>query len=143
MGLDVFGEVVGAHELFVALGAVEPLLAGVGAAVPLQLVGSGEPLAAEEPVASERPLTAVPAKVGAQVACFAVDFVTAGDVAYVLLLARFAVGVSEPGWRIALLHLFFIDVPSVYTLNVSMREPELSTFRYFSSITNHRSLKHV
>ena len=41
--LDVLGEMVGAHELLVALRALEALLARVRPPVPLQLVGAREP----------------------------------------------------------------------------------------------------
>ena len=95
--LDVLGEVVGAHELLVALGALEALLAGVRPAVPLQLVGAREPLAAEEPAADEGALAAVPAQVRPQVRRLAVDLVAAVHVADVLLLARLPVGVGVLG----------------------------------------------
>ena len=97
MRLDVLGEVVGAHELLVALGALEALLARVRPAVPLQLVGAREPLAAEEPAADEGALAAVPAKVRPQVRRLAVDLVAAVHVADVLLLARLPVGVGVLG----------------------------------------------
>ena len=75
MRLDVLGEVVGAHELLVALRALEALLARVGPPVPLQLVGAREPLAAEEPAADEGPLPAVPPQVRPQVRRLAVHLV--------------------------------------------------------------------
>ena len=58
--LGVFGQVVGAHEPFAALGAREALLAGVRPQVALQFVGARERLAAEEPLAAERALAGVP-----------------------------------------------------------------------------------
>ena len=73
--LDVLGEVVGAHELLVALRALEALLARVRPPVPLQLVGAREPLAAEEPAADEGALPAVPPQVRPQVRRLAVDLV--------------------------------------------------------------------
>ena len=97
MGLDVLREVIRAHELLVALRALEALLAGVRPAVPLQLVGAREPLAAEEPAADEGALAAVPAKVRPQVRRLAVDLVAAVHVADVLLLARLPVGVGVLG----------------------------------------------
>ena len=81
--LGVLGEVVGAHEALVADGAGEPLLAGVGAQVALQLVRAGEPLAAEQPVAHEWSLARVPPQVGLQVRRLAVDLTAAGDVTVV------------------------------------------------------------
>jgi len=62
--LDVFGQVVGAHEAFVAHGASETLLTRVRAQVALQLVGAREAFAAEQPIADERPLARVPTKMG-------------------------------------------------------------------------------
>ena len=93
MCLDVLREVVGAHELLVALRALEALLARVRAPVPLELVGAGEALAAEEPAADEGALAAVPPQVRAQVRRLAVHLVAVGDVADVLLLPRLAVRV--------------------------------------------------
>lgn len=49
----------------------------------LELVGSGEPLAAEEPVADERPLSRVPAKMGLEVGRLSVDLAASRDVAAV------------------------------------------------------------
>ena len=57
----------------------------------LQLVRTGEPLAAEEPVADERPLARVPAQVGLQMGGLAVHLATARDVATVDRL------LSQPG----------------------------------------------
>ena len=83
VSLCVFRQVVGTHEPFVALGTGEPLLACVGPKVPLQLVGPGEALAAEKPVADERSLPSVPAKVRLQVACLPVHLAAPRDVAVV------------------------------------------------------------
>ena len=80
---DVLAQVVGAHEPFAANRALEPLLPGVRAQMPLELVGAREAFPAEEPVADERPLPGVPAQVGLQVGGLAVDFATAGDVTVV------------------------------------------------------------
>jgi len=79
--LDVFGEVVAAHELLVALRAVEALLASVRPLVALQLIGASEPLGAVEPRAHEGSVAGVPAQVRPQVARLAVRLVAAGDVA--------------------------------------------------------------
>ena len=57
----------------------------------LQLVRTGEPLAAEEPVADERPLARVPAQVGLQMGGLAIHLATARDVATVDRL------LSQPG----------------------------------------------
>ena len=70
--LDVLGEVVRAHELLVALGALEALLARVRPPVPLQLVRPRETLPAEQPAADKGPLPAVPPQVRPQVGCLAV-----------------------------------------------------------------------
>lgn len=40
VGPDVLGQVIAAHELLVALRALEPFLAGVSSSMSLQLVGS-------------------------------------------------------------------------------------------------------
>lgn len=81
VGLDVFGEVVAPHEPLAALLAPEALLSGVRAEVPLELVGPGEALPAEEPVADEGPLPGVPAQVRLQVRGLLVHFPALGDVA--------------------------------------------------------------
>ena len=83
VGLDVLGQVIRAHESLVADGAREPLLARVRPQMSLELVGAGEPLAAEEPVADEGPLTRVPPQMRLQVGGLAVHLATAGDVAAV------------------------------------------------------------
>ncbi len=81
--LNVLGEVVGAHEALVADGAGKALLTRVGPQVPLQFVGPGETLAAEQPVADKGPLARVPTKVSFQVRRLAVDLAAARDVARV------------------------------------------------------------
>lgn len=60
----------------------------MGPFMALELVRSCEPFATEGPAADKRPLSCVPAEVGPQVGCLAVDFSTAGDVTDVLLLFR-------------------------------------------------------
>lgn len=87
--LHVLCQVIGPHEPFTADGAGEPLLAGVRPQVPLELVRPGEALAAEEPVADERALARVPAKVGLQVRGLTVDLVATGIVADVELQKKF------------------------------------------------------
>ena len=67
VGLHVLAQVVTAHEPLAAHVTREPLLARVSPYVPLELVRSREPLAAEQPVADERTLAGVPAKVGLEV----------------------------------------------------------------------------
>lgn len=83
VSLDVLAQVVAPHEALVTDRAGEALLPRVGAQVPLQLVGAGEPFAAEEPVADEGPFPGVPAQVGLEVRGLAVDFAAAWDVAAV------------------------------------------------------------
>lgn len=64
-------------------------LTRVSAEVALKLVGPGEALAAEEPVADERPFARVPSKVGLQMARLAVHLAAARYVATVdVLLAQ-------------------------------------------------------
>lgn len=67
MGALVFAQVVTPGKALGAEQAGELFLPGVSAHVAFQLVRTGEPLAAEEPVADEGPLTRVPAQVGLQV----------------------------------------------------------------------------
>lgn len=87
----VLAEMVRAHESFVAEGALESLLPGVCAQVPLELVRARKAFPAEKPVADKRPLPGVPAQVGLQVRSFAVNFTTTWDVA--------AVQAPPPGTR--------------------------------------------
>lgn len=81
VSFDVFGEVVAPHESLAALLATEALLSGVGAKVPLKLVGAGEALTAEEPVTDEGPLSGVPAQMCLQVRRLLVHFAALRDVA--------------------------------------------------------------
>ena len=53
VSLCVLRQVVGAHEPFIALRTGKALLPSVGPKVALQLIGPGESLAAEKPVADE------------------------------------------------------------------------------------------
>ena len=69
------------------------------APVPLQLVRPGEALPAVEPVADEGSLSTVPSQVGTQVGRLAVYLAATRNVAYVLLLARLAIGISASSWR--------------------------------------------
>lgn len=61
MGALMFAQVVASGKALGAEQAGELLLPGVSAHMALQLVRTGEPLATEEPVADERPLSRVPA----------------------------------------------------------------------------------
>ena len=81
--LRVLRKVVRPHEPFIAERTSEPLLACVGPKVPLQLVGPGEALAAEKPVADEGSLASVPPEVRLQVARLAVHLAAPRDVAVV------------------------------------------------------------
>lgn len=97
VGLDMFGQVVGSHEPFVADGTGEPLLSGVCPEVSLEFVRAREAFSAEQPVADEGPLTGVPPQVGLQVGGFSVDFPTPGYVAAVNVpLAKVSSGGTEP-----------------------------------------------
>jgi len=84
--LGVLGQVVRPHEPLVAGRAGEPFLSCVGSKVSLQLVGSCKSLAAEKPVADERPFSCVPSQMGFQVGGFTVHLATARDVAIVKVL---------------------------------------------------------
>ena len=96
VGLDVLGQVIGAHEALVAHGTGEAFLARVGAQVSLQLVGAREAFAAEEPVADEGPLARVPAQMGLEMRRLAVDLAAAGDVAAVdVALAQVSAGRTQ------------------------------------------------
>lgn len=77
----MLAQVVAAHKPLVAHRTREALLTGVRAQVPLELVGARKPLAAEQPIAHERPLTSVPPQVRLQVRRFAIHLTTARDVA--------------------------------------------------------------
>lgn len=67
VGFHVFGQVVAAHEDPAADGAGEFLGAGVGLEMALQLIRTREALAAEEPVAHEGTVAAMPAQMRLQV----------------------------------------------------------------------------
>ena len=82
----MFGQMIGSHEALVADGAGEAFLTRVSAEVTLKLVGTGETLAAEEPLAAERSLAGVPAQMGLEVGRLPVDFTASRYVAQVLLL---------------------------------------------------------
>ena len=58
--LRVLRKVVRPHEPFIAERTSKPLLPSVGSKVALELVGPGEPFAAEKPVADERSFSGVP-----------------------------------------------------------------------------------
>lgn len=97
----VLGKVVVAHENPGAQSAAELLGAGVRLEVALQLVGTSESFAAEEPVADKRPISAVPSQVSLQVGRLGVGFAAARDVAVVHVLPPGVVG--------ALAQLFGVD----------------------------------
>lgn len=59
----VLAQMVAACESFSAKRAGEFLLTSVGAYVALKLVTTGEPLAAEQPIADKGPFSSVPSKV--------------------------------------------------------------------------------
>lgn len=64
--------------------------------MPLELVGARESLAAEQPVAHERPLAGVPTKMRLQMARLAVHLAASRDVATVnVLLAQVHAGGAE------------------------------------------------
>lgn len=67
----------------------------------LQFIRAREPLATEQPVADERPVSAVPAQVSLQMGGLGVGFATAGDVAIVHVL--------PPAVVSALAHLLSVD----------------------------------
>ena len=80
VGLDVFWQVVWAHESLVADGAGETFLPGVGPQVPLQFVTPGKPLSTKQPVANKGALSGVPPQMGLQVGGLAIDLAATGDV---------------------------------------------------------------
>lgn len=80
VSFDMFGEVVAPHESLATLLTTKALLSGVGAKVPLKLIGAGEALAAEEPVTDEGPLSSVPAQVRLQVRRLLIHFAALRDV---------------------------------------------------------------
>jgi len=84
----VFGKVIATHEAFVALWTRKSLLSRVCSDVPLKLVRTHESLAAEQPIADERSLTAVPAQVRFEMRRLGVHLVAAGDMTGVLSRRR-------------------------------------------------------
>lgn len=63
MRLDVFAQVVTAHEAFVTLGTGEPLLSSVSTQVSLELIRPRESFSTEEPVADKWAFPGVPPEV--------------------------------------------------------------------------------
>lgn len=88
MRFYVLRQMIGPHESLRANTASESLLAGVRPQVSLQLVGPGEALAAEQPVADERPLAGMPPEVRLQMRRLPIHFITTGIMADVHLLRR-------------------------------------------------------
>lgn len=86
MGAHVLGQVVIAHKHSGTQCAAELFSTGVGLKVALQFIGACEPLAAEKPVANERPVPAVPSQVSLEVRRLGVGLATAGDVTVVHVL---------------------------------------------------------
>lgn len=102
MRFNMLGQMIRSHELLGALRALEPLLAGVGPPMPLELVGPSEFLTAKYPTTDKRPFPGVPSQVSAQMAGFTVDLVAARYMAYVLPFSRHVpipVGVTAVGTR--------------------------------------------
>lgn len=92
----MFGQMIAAHEAFIANWTSETFLTGVSAQMPLQFIGTSESFAAEEPIANEWSLTGVPSEMGFQMARLAVDLTTARDMAIVcILLAQMNSGRSK------------------------------------------------
>ena len=94
--LHVLAQVITAHEALAAYVTREPFLARVSPYVPLELVGSREPFAAEQPVTDERALPRVPAKVRLQVRRLVVHLAATGNVARVHVALAHATGRLEP-----------------------------------------------
>lgn len=92
MCAHVLGQVVVAHEHSRAQRAAELLGAGVRLQMALQFIGPRESFPAEEPVADERPVAAVPPQVCLQVRGLGVGLATAGNVAVVHVLSPAVVG---------------------------------------------------
>lgn len=74
--LDVFGQMIRAHESSLTDGTDKLLLSGVGSFVAGQLVGAGEPTATVWPLANEGPFAGVNALMSLQVTGFEVVFAT-------------------------------------------------------------------
>lgn len=92
VGLEVFGEVVAAHESFWTLRTRELLLTCVCPLVALQFVRASEFLPTEGPAADEGSFSSVPAKVSSQVRCLTVHLPTTWHVTDMLLLL---IGISR------------------------------------------------
>lgn len=93
----MFVKMVTPHEPLPAHFALETLLPSVCPIVPLQLVGTSEPLPTKRPHADEWSLASVPAKVSTQVRGLPIHLATTMIVANVSFLLRSAVGVNRPG----------------------------------------------
>lgn len=94
--LDVLAQVVGSHETFTAHWTREALLARMGAQVTLQLIGSSEPLATEQPIAHEGAFAGVPAQMRLEMGRLPVHLTTSGYMATVdVLLLQMDTGRSE------------------------------------------------
>lgn len=81
VGLLMLAEMIATGKTLAAKETREFFLPRVGTDVPFQLVGTGEPFAAEKPVADEGTLARVPAQVGLQVGRFAVHLPASRNVA--------------------------------------------------------------
>ena len=76
---EVFSQVIAAREPFLADVAEKALLARVRAQMTLQLVGTRETFAAQQPVADERTLARVPVEMGLEVRRLAVHLQAKSD----------------------------------------------------------------
>lgn len=83
---DVLGQMVTAHEAFVAFLTLKLFLTSMCSLVPLQFIGACKSLAAKYPVTYKGSLACVPPQMSTEMRCFSVDFVTAWHVADVLFL---------------------------------------------------------
>ena len=84
MGLEVFTEMITAHETFPAAGACKTFLPCVRSQVTLQLIGTREAFATEQPRADERSLPRMPSEVSFQMRRLAVHLSASGHVTDVL-----------------------------------------------------------
>lgn len=84
----MFRQVIRPHESLGANRAGESLFSRMRSEVPLQLVGSGESLPAEQPVAHERSLACMPPQMSLEMRSFPVHFITAWIMADVHFLRR-------------------------------------------------------
>lgn len=87
VGLNVFRQMIAPHEFLAARRTSESLFPGVNAKVSLELVAPCETLAAEQPVADERPFAGVPSEMRLEMRSLAVDLAASGYVADMLTLA--------------------------------------------------------